>query len=153
MVDPKIACLKFLKSKSVAVLSTVSSTNQPMAATIYYTIDDHFIVYFMTKGFTRKYQNLEANREVSLVVGTENIPVTVQIQGTAEKIDNDLEYAQYLGELKNRFFQNTFIAPLFQLQDEKNTIVFYKIIPSWIRWLDLRDTSGQKGFVQILPEI
>ena len=144
--------LAFVKSKKVAVLSTVSSSNQPMSATIYFVIDDDLNFYFMTKASTRKYKNLQTNKEVSLVIGTDNVPITVQVQGKAERIEDHDEFARWTDRLKNIFFDNKFIAPIFQLEtDEQNEVLIHKITPSWIRWLDMTDENEHKGFIQILP--
>lgn len=141
---------QFLRSKMTAVISTISPAGQPMSATIYFEVDENFIFYFMTKKFTRKYENLEKNPEVALVIGTENEPATVQLQGRAEKILDPKEFDMRMNLLRKRFFKNDYVAPLFQLAPEKNDMVLYRITPSWIRWLDLRDENVSGNFVQIL---
>lgn len=146
--------MEFLRSKSVAVLSTVTPDGQPESATVFFVVDGDLNFYFMTKNFSRKYANLEQNQRVSLVVGTENEPVTAQIQGTAEKTTDPKEFDQRMQMLKENFFKNEFVAPLFQMTSEKNDVVIYKVTPFWIRWLDLRSKKEKVdgGFVQILPE-
>jgi general stress protein 26 len=153
MIDEvvKTKFLNFLKSKSVAVISTVSETCKPESATIYFAVDDDFTFYFMTKSFTRKYKNLEKNPEVSLVVGTENVPVTVQIQGRAERIEDEIEIDKRLEQLRATFTKNDFVGPLFELVGEKNEVLLFKITPSWIRWLDMREGTDHNEFLQVLP--
>ena len=141
----------FLKSNPVAVLSTVSPTQEPMAATIFFSVDNKLNFYFMTKSFTRKFNNIEQNNKVSLVVGTGNVPVTAQIQGKAEKIVDPEELKTRLDELKNVFTKNEFVGPLFEIVGEENEIIIFKITPSWIRWLDLREGGDNNEFIQILP--
>jgi len=143
--------LTFLKNKQVAVISTVSETNQPESATIFYAVDDDLTFYFTTKSFTRKYKNLEHNHEVSLVIGTENVPVTVQIQGRAEQIQDDIEASQRLTQLRDVFTKNEFVGPLFEMVGEKNELILYKITPTWIRWLDMREGTDHNEFIQVLP--
>jgi general stress protein 26 len=143
--------LTFLKSKPVAVISTVSETQQPESATIYYAVDDDLTFYFTTKSFTRKYKNLEHNQEVSLVVGAENIPVTAQIQGRAERIQDDIEIDKRLTQLREVFTKNNFVGPLFELVGEKNELFLFKITPTWIRWLDMREGTDHNEFLQVLP--
>ena len=62
--------LKFLKEKELAVVSTVSAAGKPEAATVIYFIDDDFSFYFITRRNTRKFENLQLNNNVALVVGT-----------------------------------------------------------------------------------
>lgn len=147
--------LEFVKNESVAVISTVSAQNQPMSATIYFSVDIDLNFYFMTKSFTRKYKNIENNNQVSLVVGTENVPVTAQIQGSAVKLVDEGEIKVRLAELKKVIDKNKFIGPLFEIvaneNADHNEIILFKIKPSWIRWLDLREGAEKNEFIQILP--
>ena len=72
--------LKFLKEKELAVVSTVSAASKPESATVIYFIDDELNFYFVTRRNTRKFENLQLNNNVAIVVGTELMPVTVQIE-------------------------------------------------------------------------
>ncbi len=144
--------MSFLRSTSIAVVATVSKDGQAMAATVYFVVDDKFNFYFTTKAFTRKNENLHHNKNVALVVGTENEPVTAQIQGVAEQVVDETRVQWIMGEMKKIFKGNTYVAPLFQVSpDQNNNVVFYKITPNWIRWLDLRGDKVDGDFVQILP--
>lgn len=147
--------LDFLKSKNVAVISTVSEANQPMSATIYYVVDNDFNFYFMTKSFTRKFRNLKHNKEVALAVGTENTPVTAQIQGTAEQITDIKEFEERFKEMTKILQENKYVGPLFEIvaneDADHNEIMLFKVTPTWIRWLDLREDLNNNNFVQILP--
>ena len=155
MTDPQTQreFMEFVRSKSVAVLSTVTPDNLPESATIYFVIGENYTLYFMTKTFSRKYTNLEKNPHAALVIGTENEPATAQIQGIAEKITDPEEFDKRMEMLKQNFFKNDYVAPLFQMAPEKNDLVIYKVIPSWIRWLDLRSEKEKVagGFIQIIP--
>ena len=66
----KKEALDFLKSHKTAVIATVSSGGEPRAATVYYTVDDDFCLYFMTGRETRKFKNLQQTGRISFVVGT-----------------------------------------------------------------------------------
>ena len=152
MVDSQTRAelVEFLKSKNPAVLSTISSSGQPMSATLYFTFDEYMNFYFMTKSYTRKHANLQQNSEVALVIGTENTPATVQIQGKAARITDVKEFDLWMGKLRDIFFKDEFVAPLFQMSPKDNEIVIYKVVPSWIRWLVLRGEKTNGGFTQIL---
>lgn len=144
--------MAFLRSKKIAVISTVSKAGQVMASTVYYVLDDKFNIYFTTKAFTRKHENIQHNPNVAVVVGTENEPVTAQIQGVAKRVTDTKEAQWVMGQMKLIFEGNKYVAPLFQISpDNNNEVVFYKITPNWIRWLDLRGEKIDGDFVQILP--
>jgi|SRR6185437_1828568 len=152
MVDftTKTKFLDFVKSKFTAVIATVSYTGKPTAATIYFIMDENLNMYFLTKKFARKFENLQNDHNVALVIGIDNEPATAQIEGIASQIINEKELDLRLGQLQEKFFNNDFVAPLFQLSSDKNDLILYKITPKWIRWLDLRGESKTGDFVQIL---
>jgi general stress protein 26 len=141
--------LEFLKSTNVAVISTVSPDNQPMSAIIYYIVEDNnFNFYFMSKD-SRKVQNIEKNNKVALLIGDGAAPVTVQIHGEAEQIRGDAEFDEKRDQLIQALLHNKFSPPIFEIEGEEFKI--YKIKPTWIRWLDLRSKTDNKGFKEILP--
>ena len=153
MVDPatKTKFLEFVKSKHTAVIASVSYTGKPAAATIYFSMDEQLNIYFMTKKFARKFENLQNDHNVALVIGMDNEPATVQIEGIASQITEEKEFDLLMQQLQKKFFDNDFVAPLFQLSSDKNEIILYKITPKWIRWLDLRGEDNKNGdFIQIL---
>lgn len=144
-------CMEYLRTQSIAVLATISSKGLPMASTLYFVVDGDFNFYFTTKMFTRKYQNLINNPNAALVVGTENEPVTVQIEGTVRLITDKSEIETVMNNIIKVFGKNRYVAPLFQLAPEKNDIVVFKLTPNWIRWLDQRGDKADSEFVQIIP--
>ena len=148
--ETKRKCMEFLQNKMTAVIATVTDTNTPAASTIYYTVDENFTLYFMTKKFTNKVKSLVNNQEVALVIGYDNEPVTVQFHGIAEQITDREEYARRFKELEKKIFRNEYVAPLFQLSEENKELLIYKITPIWLRWLDLRDDKQDGDFVQII---
>jgi len=87
--------LAFLNSQIICVLATVSPTGQPQAATVFYWIDDiqgdKFNIYIVTRQHTRKFKNLTNNPLVSVVVGTQFEPITVQIDGQALLLDTNTD--------------------------------------------------------------
>lgn len=143
--------MTFLRSKSVAVISTVSPEGKPQAATIYFTVNQSFQFYFLTKTFARKYKNISLNPRVALVVGTESEPVTVQVEGAAAKISDQGEFNAQFENMTKIFSKMEYVAPMFQLSEGQNELVIFKITPDWIRFLDLRGTKSNGSFIQILP--
>ncbi|MBI4087057.1 pyridoxamine 5'-phosphate oxidase family protein [Candidatus Kaiserbacteria bacterium] len=79
--------LEFLKSNYIMVVSTVSPSREPHAATMYYVADDDFNIYFMTAAKSRKAANLRANSKIAFVIGTGPEVVTIQGSGTAMPLD------------------------------------------------------------------
>lgn len=67
-------------------------------------------------------------------------------------LKDEAAIALHMEQFKKNFSQNAFVAPLFQLYEDKNEISLYKIIPTWIRWLDLRESDGNNEFIQSSPK-
>jgi general stress protein 26 len=147
-IDTQKNFLKFLKSKNIAAISTVSPDNQPMSATIYYIIDDDFTFYFMSKD-THKTRNIQTNNKVALLISRENAPISAQIHGIADQIQGNSHFDMKRDELIQSLLHNPFSPPIFEVKGDD--IFIYKITPTWMRWLDLTDKSDNKGFTQILP--
>jgi general stress protein 26 len=143
--------IEYLRNQTIAVVSTVSPEGKPMSATVYFIVDNDFTFYFITKTFSRKHKNLEQNPNISMVVGTENKPVTVQMEGSAERIvDKDI-FKERFDNFVDLLSKNNYVGPIFQLSEEDNELVIYKVKPNWLRWLDLRGEKSNGGFVQIIP--
>lgn len=91
------------------------------------------------------------NPNAALVVGTENQPVTVQIEGVVAPISDKKELESVMNNIIKIFGKNRYVAPLFQLASEKNDVVVFKLTPNWIRFLDQRGDKADSEFVQIIP--
>lgn len=76
----------FLRHHPMGILSTVSSDGRPWGSAIYYTADQDFNFYFVTRTGTLKYQNLEEIPHVSLTVADSSTQTTVQIAGEISKL-------------------------------------------------------------------
>lgn len=142
---------QYLRSKTIAVISTISKEGKPMSATIYFLVDNDFNFYFITKTFTRKHHNIQLNPNIAMVVGTDNEPVTLQIEGVAEKVEDELVFKEKFHKFVELFAKNRYVGPIFQLAPDDNKLVMYKIVPNWVRWLDLRGDKVDGSFVQVVP--
>ena len=86
----KQSALNFLREHHVGVLATTSPGGKPHAAAVSYLVDDYFNLYLITRRGTRKFQNMVRKSRVAMVVGTDIAsPVTAQIDGEAELLDED----------------------------------------------------------------
>ena len=137
----------FLKKNFVAVLAT-SYQNLPYASTVYYTSDDKFNIYFITKINTDKYLNLKANKSAALAIGTGPKHITIQARGhTAilkdkrwrNRILNDIESI-----LKEQKIKGWPIRKLKELQSKEKVFdeeIVYKFIPQHMVFVNLDDRS------------
>jgi general stress protein 26 len=123
----------FLKTHSVGVLATVDPEGNPHAAAIYYAVDNHQNVSFLTKVGTKKADNLRHHNHAVLVVYDAKTQTTVQVTGTTAEIADQLEL--------NRLFEHVISAsqhtsgakvmPLTKLN--AGDYVGYKLTPVQVR--------------------
>lgn len=146
----KHAAIEFLKSQVVAVLATIDLEGNPSAATIYFANDEDFTFYFITKTVTRKYKNLQHNPNVALAIGTHNIPITIQVEGKAELMEEFDKRLIALDKVARNSLLGAYGPPLNKLPESE--LAVYKITPTLVRFLDQTNQSEKSGEpVQIIP--
>jgi len=131
--DRKQRIYDFLKTHPVGVLSTVSPDGNPHGVVIYYTIDKEFMVSFLTKAGTRKYDNLIRNDHVMLTVFEPQTQTTSQITGKATEIIDNYEVNEVARAILAASMKTSDagIPPISKL--EAGSYVGIKIVPVQIR--------------------
>jgi len=85
----------FLNRMGVGVLASVSPNNEPHATVIYFVIEPNFLIRFLTKTGTKKYENILKNKRVTLAVFEAKTQSVVQVYGEAMELKN----AQQINEV------------------------------------------------------
>lgn len=85
---------RFLAANPIGVLATVHGDGTPHAATIYFMVDADLNIYFVTKEGTAKAQNILRHPQVAFAVYEAATQKTVQINGTAERIEDVSRFDQ-----------------------------------------------------------
>src|SRR5437870_201803 len=98
--------LDFLKSHTAGVLASVSREGDPRASVVYYTSDETFSIFFLTLISSRKYAALKANPKAAFVVGTLDVPQTLQIEGTVTELHDGETTGKHVPELMQRLTSN-----------------------------------------------
>jgi general stress protein 26 len=121
----------FLSHQPMATISTLSyKTGKPEAALIAFVELDNLEIVFETFHDTRKYQNLQQDPSVALVVGwNAKKHITLQYEGIASEIPTS-DTAKYIETFLNK---DTPCTEKF-LRNPK--VRLFKIRPSWIRFSD-----------------
>ncbi len=122
--------LDFIKNKKLTVLSTINSRNRPESAVVAFSETDRLELIFGTFNTTRKYRNLQNNKNVALVIGwDEKENITVQYEGLAKEVENK-EFEKLIAiHLNKNPFSKTYAF------DDKQK--YFKITPKWIRYSNL----------------
>lgn len=136
--------LRFLKENSTGVIATVSAKNEPEAATINYTIDDDFNLYFIARQGARKFANLAVHPEVGLVIGTDpKVPAMAEIQGVAHVVPEPPKHiADYFAQ--GMTSDDPQWWPLFK--SRAMDFKFFRVEITWLRWLDLASSGDFHTF-------
>ena len=146
--------LAFLRNHKAGVIATVNREGKPHASAVYYTVDDKFNIYFLTLASSRKYNAATANPWGAFVVGTQEIPQTVQIEGPLTEMRHSDEVRSQIASLMEILTSNaTYYAPITKL-DPADTVLMW-LQPKWIRWADYTTPlNGDKNiFIEIPTEI
>ncbi len=127
MGENKKLILNFIKRHDIGVLATITPDGMPEAAVIEFAETDDLELIFDTFMTYRKYANIKNNQNVAFVIGwDENI--TVQYEGMAQEL-----FGEELAKYKQIYFTKNPDAKKWQQFEE---IVYFKIIPKWIRYRD-----------------
>lgn len=126
-MDKKKTILDFIKKQKLAVISTVGE-NKPESAVLEFGETDDLEIIIDTFTSSRKYKNLQTNKNVSFVIGWDE-DITVQYEGIAEEVKGD-EAKRY----KQAYWSKN---PKAQRWDSREGITYFKITPIWIRYSDL----------------
>ena len=83
----KKSLLKYLQSKELTVLSTCNLKNRPQSAVMCLVTGDDYCFYLFTESTSRKFHNIEANKNVALVIGGLNDDPSAQVNALAKILD------------------------------------------------------------------
>jgi len=129
--------LDFMRQHKLTVISTVDGeNNRPEAACIAFAEKENLDLIFGTSNASRKYRNLEKNKNVSFVIGWSDELGTIQYEGVATELSGEeaLEHGQILaGKNEN--------ARIFLT---KETQRYFLVKPTWIRLVDKTKKPEEK---------
>jgi general stress protein 26 len=150
-IDIKTKAHAFLTSNTLGTLATVASDGSPRARSLYYATDDTFAVYFVTLSNTRKADDLAHNSAASFVVSNENIPATLQIEGTVENITDTAVLNETVHNiLATLMKKGEHFAPVTRMDAAR--VEFYKLTPTWVRFGNFVIGEGNSEvFGDVLP--
>lgn len=139
----------FLAQNKLCVISTVSPAGKPQSAVCIYMSDDNFNFYFVTRGQTRKIENLRNNKNVAVVIGTELAPFTIQAEGEAQLLSS-AAYDEFMNKFRERQdLQELYFGPFLKMPGAD--FVIFKISTNWLRYLEFDPKTGEEVYYQIIP--
>jgi uncharacterized pyridoxamine 5'-phosphate oxidase family protein len=125
---------QFISQHRYAVLSTLSPNNTPQSALIGIAVSENLEITFDTVKSSRKYPNLIANPNCSLVIGWEN-EQTLQLEGVAyERQGESLTHHQKI------YFETWPDGPA---RLHWPGLVHLVVRPTWLRYSDFNQSPPQ----------
>ena len=146
--------IEFLAGHYVATLATVKWGNMPHAASIYYHVDKEGNIFFLTKGGTQKFSNINKNGNVAMVITDAESLQTVQLEGFAKEVDYAKDYAQLTQEFAKKLSKSG--HPWAQIPINHLTqgyFVLVKVVPNWIKWIDFKDWKHVVQYEENFQEV
>lgn len=120
--------LDFIRKHKLAVLSTVTPDNKSQSAVLEFGETDDLKLIFDMFTSSRKYKNLQKNKNVSVVIGWDD-NITVQYEGLAEELQGE-KAKKY----KEAYWKKN---PQAKRWEKREGITYVKVTPKWIRYSDL----------------
>lgn len=126
-MDEKSKILDYIKKQKLAIISTIGKKRKPESAVVAFSETEDLEIIFGTFCTTRKYKNLKYNKDVSVVIGWNEVEnITVQYEGIAKEVKNEeLEKCRQIQLKKNPSSK--------KYAFDKNQ-TYFMIKPKWIRY-------------------
>ena len=133
----KTDVLKFMRTHSLAVQSSISPLGGPQSAVIGFVVSDDFHIFFDTMDATRKAKNLRRNPMISFVIGglIEGDERTVQYDGIADE-----PKGKELDSLKELYFTR---FPDGRERQNWTGLIYIRAKPIWIRYSDFNQEPAE----------
>ncbi|MBI4137031.1 pyridoxamine 5'-phosphate oxidase family protein [Candidatus Roizmanbacteria bacterium] len=127
-MNDKHTILEFISHEKLAVIATVGTDSKPESAVLEFGQTDSLELIFDCFSSSRKYNNLQTNKNVAFVIGWDN-NITVQYEGIATELtgSNATLY-------KETYWKKN---PEAKRWDSREGITYFKVSPRWIRYSDL----------------
>lgn len=133
-----------MQEHTLATLATIDPSGIPHAASVYYVVDLDLHIYCVTREETNKYQNIRLNENVSMAITDEETAETVQLIGTANKVENEHEISNILEKLwKVTLEKQHWPAPVVKLN--KGGLLVLKIKPTEMKFGDFKPIHLENG--------
>lgn len=124
---------EFLRTHNVGVLATSSKEGKPYAATIYYTYDKQFNLYFATKKDTQKSRDLQSNNQAAIAIYDAETQTTVQAQGTVVEVKDDEHVIWVMNDIWNAATKTSASSAPPQTRLNAGGYVVYKLVTPSLR--------------------
>lgn len=141
--------LSFLENHPLCTLSTHAADGSIDTATVYFSCDSTFTLYFVTKEDTRKAHNLAANQQITATIADETVLLLAEIKGTATPLQDYDEVASAVTAIQKIVIDRKadyWVPPIAQLED--GPYIVYKITPTQVRFLQFDHLAASHAIAE-----
>jgi uncharacterized protein YhbP (UPF0306 family) len=131
----KQMAMDFMKANYHCVISTIGPNNKPQSALVGFSENAKLELVIATTTDSRKHKNLSINHNVSVVIGSGDKKIAIQYEGIATQLTGS--------ELEQGLKQHFKKIPSAAKYKNNNLQIYYKIKPSWIRYVDINNGPPQ----------
>jgi len=135
----------FLATCRTLSLATNDPSGHPHACNIQYAVNEKLEMFWVSSPNSEHSQNIQTNPHAAATIyghddRAQNIH-GLQIRGTVESLSDPADCNVAYELYTSRF---AFVAALPQFQDILSHSTFYRMKPTWMRWIDNRRGFGWK---------
>lgn len=142
---------QFLRDNNVAVVTTADKDGNPQGASVYYVVDGNYNFYFVTSKKTKKFENIQENNSVGIVVGFGPDLETIQGGGTAKEIgdkDDQKEKVSRLAESAD--ISDGGHWPVTELSTMEEGYALIKLELDWLSYMNLMENGEEDPYEKII---
>jgi uncharacterized protein YhbP (UPF0306 family) len=136
----------FLATCRTAALATVHPDGRPHCANVQYASDDQWRLYWVSSPQAQHSEHIARDQRVALTIyAADDRAMNIhglQLTGVCEALEQD-EDANRAWEVYTAKF--TFVSAMPQFRDAVASQTFYRMTPTWLRWIDNRRGFGWKA--------
>ncbi len=123
---------EFIKQEHLCVVSTVNKNGNPSAATMAFSETPELKLIFSTSVKTRKYENINNNENVAIVIGWDfGKFITVQYEGVAKEV-----FGEEIDKIRNIHITKNEETKKFAFSPENR---YFLVEPKWIRYWSVKE--------------
>jgi nitroimidazol reductase NimA-like FMN-containing flavoprotein (pyridoxamine 5'-phosphate oxidase superfamily) len=134
--DRRKYIIDFLQQEKIGFLSMVREDGLPDSTIMYFFLDEHLAVYFLSRNVGQKINNITAHSQVVFSVFRQATKEFIQVRGVANIVPlSSSEIVVMLKKLSERIENEDRVESVLPLlKHTKGEVTMIKIVPAEILW-------------------
>lgn len=138
-------CRNFLSDHDTGVIATATADGRPHASVVNYFMDhDISQIFFLARQDAQKFKNIVVNPYACLVVCDNNFASSVEVKGSAFKLDDSPKVTDLMGRFA-RFIRQKNHGPLPIVREPGSELYLFELRPQHLTYADFYRSPNDKG--------